>query len=223
MGDTAVVEEWCGANRLRADLDSLQLPDNLRAQISFRYTYRWDDDGMVWPPQWPGCCSPNYFLGTARIYGDFRLTEWITLAPWAFGANLDPARAQALDTVAARLRAAGEGSRTLWALDLRHPDPAPALAADMLIQFGPALTDQLIASIDADLEHTQARLGLGWYRYPHHPHRVRRQGKSGHGVVAGAVGGREANTAGVYHGAKCFFTEWTSDAAPATAVTGACP
>nr|QGW61265.1 hypothetical protein ICEMyc226_00233 [Mycolicibacterium sp.] len=136
MGDTAVVEEWCGANRLRADLDALQLPDQLRAQISFRYTYRWDDDRLPWPPQWPGCCLPNYFLGTGRIFGDVRLSEWITLAPWGFGANLDPARARALDTVAARLRAGGEGLRTLWALDLRHPDPAPALAADMLIQFG---------------------------------------------------------------------------------------
>ncbi len=222
MGDT-LVEEWCGADRLRADLDTLRLPDQLRAQISFRYTYRWDDDGLLWPPQWPGCCLPNYFLGTARIYGDFRLSEWITLAPWAFGESLDPARAQALDTIAARLRAAGEGSRTLWALDLRHPtpqQPVSTLAADMLIQFGPALTDELVASTDADLGHAVRRQGLGWYRYPDHPHRVRRQ--RGHGVV-GAVGGREANTAGVYHGVKCFFTEWVSDVEPATAVTGACP
>ncbi len=185
--------EWLHADRLRAQLDEIRLPDTLRAQISFRHTSVDDPQSgpnrIHYPPPWPGCCRPPG-IGSARIWGEFCLSEWITLAPWAFGPGLDPEWAATLDAVAAKLRAAGEGSRTMWALDLLHPrdwtrHSRTGFWVNDLVQWGPAVCDALVAEVDAVL---------------------------GAPPPAGESFGHSepVNQATTYHGVPCYETTWES-------------
>lgn len=183
--------EWLHADRLREHLKEIQLPDTLRAQISFRHTSVADPQSgphrIHYPPPWPGCCRPPG-IGSARIWGEFSLSEWITLAPGAFGPGLDREWAATLDAVAAKLRTAGEGSRTMWALDLLHPGDwtrhsRTGLWVADLVQWGPAVSDTLAAEVDAVL---------------------------GAPPSAGESFGRSqrANVSTTYHGVPCYETTW---------------
>lgn len=187
--------EWCCADWLRTQLDAIRLPDVLLDQISFRGTSMPNPQrgpGVIhYPPPWPGCCVPPG-MGSARIWGDFCLSEWVDHAPWVFHPSVTPERAAILDTAATTLRSAGEGSRTMWALDLLHPGdngwldhPVPAFTISDLVQWGPKLTSELIADVDAML--------------------------SGLGRVGGAIFGRpypEPNEETTFHGVHCYETTW---------------
>jgi len=189
-------DEWVHADSLNEDLDAIDLPEALRRQISFRDTSVPDlqrGPGFVqYPPPWPGCCTPPG-MGCSRIWGEFCLSEWIDLAPWAFGPGETPEWAAVLDAASAKLRDAGEGSRTMFALDLLHPGeqgwlthPVTAFAVSDLVQWGPPLTRPLIASIDAMIGTPNAS-GERWGR-----------------VTA------EPNAETTYHGVRCYETTWAA-------------
>lgn len=186
--------EWRYADRLREQLDDLKLPDTLRKQISFRHTSVDNPERgpnyIHYPPPWPGCCYPPG-IGSARIWGEFCLSEWFALAPWAFGPDMGIEWAATLDAAAARLRTAGEGSRTMWGLDLLHPGdwthhPGTAFCVSDLVQWGPALSAALVAEVDAVLTApppTAASFG----RYAD-----------------------SDNQPTTYHGVRCYETTWMS-------------
>lgn len=193
---TSTNAEWCCADWLRGQLAAIRLPDALLQQISFRDASVPNPQrgpGFVhYPPPWPGCCAARS-MGEARIWGDFCLSEWIKHAPWVFHPSVTPQKAAVLDTVASALRGAGEGSRTMWALDLLHPGedgwldhPAPGFDVSDLVQWGPKLSPELLADVDAML--------------------------SALGQVAGGVFGRLGldgpNAETTFHGVRCYETTW---------------
>lgn len=186
------VLEWAHAPTLRAQLDELGLPAELRRQISFRNTHLPNPERgptyIHYPPPWEGCCTPPG-IGSARLWGDFCINEWNTLAPWALGPDMSPGWALTLDGIAARLRSAGEGSRTLWAFDLLHPGqwlshPRPAFLVSDLVQWGPPLPAELIADVDQALS-APPDPGDRWGRFKN-----------------------EANSETTYHGVRCYETTW---------------
>lgn len=190
-------KEWLGAETLRADLADLATPEALLSQISFRDADVPDPDAghnrWHWPPPWPGCCTPPG-IGSARIWGNFQLTEWVALAPQVFGPGLTARWAAELDAVAAKLQAAGQGSQTMWALDLLHPGqwtryPGVGFAVQDLVQWGPRLSAELLAEVDAVLAHPTDGADDPWRRSPD----------------------ADANEPIRYHGESCFATCWWSD------------
>lgn len=187
-------QEWAHAEQLREDLSALGLPDVLLSQISFRHTDvpkpAAGPNHHHWPPPWPGCCTPPG-IGSARIWGDFVLAEWFEAAPHVFGPGLTPRWAAELDAIAANLRRAAAGSRTLWALDLLHPVQHwrtyehVGLAVQDLVQWGPALPADLLAEVDAALAHPLDGADDPWGRPD-----------------------AAANKPESYHGQSCFVTYW---------------
>lgn len=186
--------EWLGAELLRADLADLGLPDALLSQISFRDTLvRNSEKGpncCHWPPPWPGCCTPPG-IGSARIWGDFNLSEWFAVAPHVFGPGLSRRWAAELDAVAAKLKSVGQRSRTMWALDLLHPGqwttyPRVGFAVQDLVQWGPQLPDDLLAEISLVLANPIEGAGDPW----------------------GLAGDQVANERATYRGENCFVTCW---------------
>lgn len=134
--------EWPGATQLRANLDALGVPDELRDQIDF--------SELAWPCL-SGCGLP-LGRGSARVVGDFRLTQWCDEAPGLIG-DLDVVRAESLDAIADRLRCAGEGARVAWGMELWHDGWAgvdlPAFLLEGLYCVGPRLSEAVIADVDA--------------------------------------------------------------------------
>lgn len=192
-------QEWAGSDWLREDLAELELPDSLLSQISFRHANvpnpAAGPNHYHWPPPWPGCSAPPG-IGSARIWGDFVLAEWFSLAPHVFGPGLTSNWAGELDAIAAKLRCVGKGSKTLWALDVLHPGdgwltyPRVGLAVQDLVQWGPRLPNDLLAEIDAVLAHPVDGAGDPW----------------------GRPGGEEPNQSSTYHGEACFVTYWWNGA-----------
>ncbi len=193
--------DWLHADWLRDQLDAMQLPAELLRHISFRDSSLPDPlrgpSYIQYPPPWPGCCTPPG-MGSARIWGEFCVRECIELAAWAFYPDITPQRAAVLDAAASTLRRAGEGSRTMWALDLIHPGahgwldhPLPAFTVSDLVQWGPRLSRQLVADIDAMLIDV--------------------------GLIGGAVFGRpdpDPNSETTFHGVRCYETTWMAGCGP---------
>ena len=195
-------EEWKNADTLREDLTKLKTPDSLLKQISFRDAHVRKDGGgpqdnlMHYPPPWPGCCFPPG-IGSARIWGDFLLKEWFDAAPWIFGSGYSKESVFEYDAITVKLRASGEGSKTMLALDLLWPGEwlthnRPGLSVSDLVQWGPKLSADLIAEIDSHLDRADIE-GAG--------------GPAGQRHGWGRLKGK-ANSLTTYHYVECFQTTW---------------
>lgn len=185
------MSDWWRARQLRADLDTMKLDDRILRQIRFT-----DAQPSLGPrirryPPTPGCCDPPG-IGSARLWGEFTLAEWFTAAPGVLeSTTLDEAKT--LDAIAARLRLAGEGTRTLWALDLVA---RTTFYISDLVCFGPMLAADLIADVDA-LFAGPTLAAFGWGRLPPLPGPMCRPGSS--------------NTPSAHNGVACYETTWTSE------------
>ena len=107
--------------------------------------------------------------------------------------------AATLDDIAARLRGAGEGARTLWALDLLHPGqwrsyPHTAFAPNELVCFGPHLDAATIADVDSMFADPTVA-DSGWCR-----------------IEAGFPdeASEGANGQGMWNGVRCYITTWVT-------------
>lgn len=195
----SAADEWRFADRLRRELDAMKLPPVLRQQISFRHAQPSTSPTTCQYPPRPGSCDPPGH-GSARIWGDFTLAQWVEHAPGVLGPTT-LAAAAALDHIAARLRHAGEGTRVLWALDLLHDEwrcsgfPRPAFNPSDVVCFGPYLSAAVIADVDALFtSHPLAEDGWG-----------RIEVVFDHAVAEGP------NAQGMWNGVRCYETTWVAD------------
>lgn len=145
------------ARALAERLAALGVPQPLASEVVLADAFPRHDDTM-WPPR-AGCCeSPGF--GDIRMWADINLVHWLNHAQGAFGPHR-PGELLRLAGVIDRLRAAGEGSRVLIAIDVVPAPrwvahPAAALAVSELVSFGPALSEKLLPTVDRLLE------SVGW-------------------------------------------------------------
>lgn len=144
-------------NALPGRLAGLGVPWPLASEVVLADAFPRHDDTM-WPPR-AGCCeSPGF--GDIRMWADINLAHWLNQAQGAFGPHR-PGELLHLAGVIDRLRAAGEGARVLIAIDVVPAPrwvahPVAGLAVSELVSFGPALSEQLLPTVDRLLE------SVGW-------------------------------------------------------------
>ena len=162
------IGEYHDADFLRECFQKMELPETLASQISLKENLIVDPEHSVcvlMPPRFPGASDPLDLSCTRPVYaslwGYFSLAEWVQEAPWCVGPEWTLEWANKADEAAQKLRAAGEGSKAMWALDLLFHDAWEVpidglkLTVSRLIQFGPSIGKEI-------LEETNTKLGESW-------------------------------------------------------------
>ncbi|ADG76910.1 putative protein OS=Tsukamurella paurometabola (strain ATCC 8368 / DSM / CCUG 35730 /CIP 100753 / JCM 10117 / KCTC 9821 / NBRC 16120 / NCIMB 702349/ NCTC 13040) OX=521096 GN=Tpau_0260 PE=4 SV=1 [Tsukamurella paurometabola] len=170
------------AAHLREVLDMLAAPALVREQVVFASSVR------MWPPRPGWDRTPG--IGSIRLWTDCDLLAWFDAAA-ADGVALFGQQSRdeirALTQATAMARMCGEGAKAIWGLDVLGPgdySPIPTsmkrvLWANDLVCFGPQLTEEQTAQIQAHLD----------------------DGHDGHGR-------QETNAPVAVHGTECFATVW---------------